>query len=69
MTDIQNPSVLVESELDREIDRLIRRIVSRQASPAERAKLASLSRQRIQMMQGGAIGRPEHRNSRLRAYG
>lgn len=67
MTDLAHPGALGEIDLDREIDRLIGRIVSGTATAAERESYARLSHQRIRMMQPEAVDRYPSRHHRYRA--
>ena len=66
MTDTVAFAVSIESELDKEIDRLIGKVVNGTASPEEREQLRVLSSRRIRMMQGRSASRYDEREGRIR---
>lgn len=69
MTDLAPFAVSLESELDREIEKLIAKIVSGTATPNEREHYSRLAQQRIRLMQARSAGRYDHQHGRLRATG
>jgi hypothetical protein len=68
MSDEAPYTVSVDTDIDREIDRLIGLIVNGDATPEERGKYSELVRQRVRMMQPRPVERHFDRMAK-RAFG
>ena len=64
MSEMEAITVSREAELDREIEKLIGKIVDGDASASERDQYERISQMRIRMMQPKAVARHEARQNR-----